>query len=211
MLGRLLLLLILSSCALFKGAEKIKTSDTQKLLASVKTTGEGKGRLHIRQRQYLFGVESVLKDDGDWIMAVSIPLQGEEALIFPSLQETSVADPALESFAARIDAGIRENFKGSVLSGKEFLDALRSTLRFLLSERLKLPVSCTQLSCTMQGEEFTIERDEKSLRIITAFSEHQLITTASNLTGSFFLHTQFRVVSPSQKEDLLSLELFWSE
>lgn len=211
MFSRILILFLLASCSLFKGPQKIGSSDTQKVLASVKVTGEGKGRLHIRERQYLFGVESVLKDDRNWIMAVSIPLHGEEALIFPDLKDGSAEDPAMESFARRIDAGIRENFKGSELTGKDFLVALRKTVRLLLAHKLGLQVSCTENVCKLDDEEFLIEREEKAIRIMTSFSGHKLVTTASNLTGPFFLHTQFRVTSPQVKQDLLSLELFWNE
>ena len=138
MFSRILILLLLSSCSLFKGSEKIRESDLQKNLQTIKIEGEGKGRLHIRERQYLFSFESVLKDNKDWIMAVAIPLHGEEALIFPDLKASSPEDPALESFALRIDAGISENLKGRALKGSDFLAAMRRTLRILLAHKLGL-------------------------------------------------------------------------
>lgn len=211
MFSRILILLLLSSCSLFRGSERISSSDTLKVLSMVKLTGEGKGRLHIRERQYLFGLESVLKDPDTWIMAVSIPLHGEESLTFPGLKNSSDDDAGMESFGNRIDAGIRENLKGSSLYGKEFLVALRKTVRFLFAPKLGLPVTCREQTCTLDGEEFLVEREEKSIRVTTIFSGHQLVTTASNLTGPFFLHTQFRVNSPHLKQELLSLELFWNE
>lgn len=211
MFSRILILLLFTSCSLFKGSEKISSNDTLKILSSVKLTGEGKGRLHIKERQYLFGLESVVKDNDTWIMAVSIPLHGEEALIFPRLKENSDVDPAMESFAMRIDAGIRENFKDSELRGRDFILALRKTVRFLLAPKLGLTVTCSESACRLGDDEFQIEREEKVVRIRTNFSGHQMITTASNLTGPFFLHTQFRVISPLKKQDLLSLELFWNE
>lgn len=211
MFSRILILFLFTSCSLFKGSEKITSSDTQKILSSVKIVGEGKGRLHIRERQYLFGMESVVKDGDTWIMAVSIPLHGEEALIFPRLKENSEIDPAMESFAMRIDAGIRENFKDSELRGKDFIQALRKTVRFLLAPKLGLTISCDETMCRLGDDEFQVEREEKTVRVMTNFTGHQLITTASNLTGPFFLHTQFRVLSPLKKQDLLSLELFWNE
>jgi hypothetical protein len=209
--GLLLFLLILTSCSLFKGSEKIREADILKNIESVRVTGEGKGRLHIREQQYLFGLESVVKENNDWIMAVSIPLHGEEALIFPKLNEKNSDNLELESFAQRIDSGIRQNLKGSSLKGKDFLVAMRKTVRFVLAGRLKLPVTCKESTCMLDGDEFLISKDEKSLRITTPFAGHELITTASNLTGPFFLHTQFRVTSPESKQDLLTLELFWKE
>jgi hypothetical protein len=175
----------------------------------VKVEGEGRGRLHIRERQYLFGIEAVLKDKKDWIMAVSIPLHGEEALIFKNLQEKNNSDSGLDSFAERIEAGIRENLAGTKLKGRDFLDALRRTVRFLLAHKLGLEVSCKENVCQLGEEVFILEKKEKELSVITSFAGHNLIATASNLTGPFFMNTRFRVISPEGKQDLLSLELFW--
>ncbi|MFL5784664.1 MAG: hypothetical protein ACJ76H_08655 [Bacteriovoracaceae bacterium] len=182
-----------------------------KNLEAVRVIGEGKGRLHIREQQYLFGLESVLKENNDWIMAVTIPLHGEEALIFPKLNEKNAENLEMESFARRIDAGIQQNLKNSQLRGSDFIVALRKTVRFLLASRLKLPVTCKKTSCTLDDEEFLIAKGEKTLQITTKLPHHQLITTASNLTGPFFLHTQFKVTPNESKQDLLTLELFWQE
>jgi hypothetical protein len=213
MLSRIAILFILASCSLFKGSEKIKSNDLIRNLDSIKVEGEGKGRLHIQERQYLFGVESLLRADKSWIMGVSIPLHGEEVLLFPALNEMNYDDLFLDSFALRIDAGIRENLKKSNLRGLDFLNAMRKTLRFLLSSKLKLPVSCQTWDkkqvCSMGEDEFFVISEDKSIRIITPFAGHQLITTASNLTGPFFMNTQFKVHNPERKQDLLKLELFW--
>ncbi len=213
MFSRILILLLLTSCSLFKGPEKLKGDDLLKHLQAIKLEGEGKGRLHIRERQYLFGIEALLKDEKDWLMAVTIPLNGEEVLSFPALREEKVASDLTDTFALRIDAGIRENLKGSTLRGEEFLSAMRKTLRFLLAHRLKLPVQCVAFDsekiCSVGEQDFPVTENEKSITITTAFAGHELITTASNLTGPFFTHTQFRVKSPEGKQDLLTLELFW--
>lgn len=213
MFSRILILFLLSSCSLFKGSEKLKGDDLLKHLQAIKLEGEGKGRLHIRERQYLFGMEALLKDDRDWLMAVAIPLSGEEVLTFPSLRDENAPADVMDTFALRIDAGIRENLKGSKLRGDEFLQAMRKTLRFLLAHRLKLPVQCVAFDkekiCSVGEQDFPVSEDEKTITITTAFSGHELITTASNLTGPFFTHTQFRVKSPEGKQDLLTLELFW--
>ena len=146
-------------------------------------------------------------------MGVSIPLHGEEVLLFPALDEQTSDDLSMDSFALRIDAGIRENLKDSKLRGSDFLHAMRKTLRFLLSAKLKLPVSCRTLDknqvCTMGEDEFFVTPAEKSLRIVTPFAGSELVTTATNLTGPFFMNTQFKVHNPDWKQDLLTLELFW--
>ena len=209
MFSRILILLLLSSCSLFKGSEKILESDLQKNLQMIKSEGEGKGRLHIRERQYLFSFESILKENRDWIMAVAIPLHGEEAMIFPDLRNSAPQDPATDSFAMRIDAGIRENIRGSKLKGSDFLAAMRRTLRILLAHKLNLPLNCKAHVCKLDLIEYSVIQDEKTLRIITPFVGHNLVTTASNLTGPFFMNTQFRVISPEKNIDLLTLELFW--
>ena len=115
MFSRIFILLLLSSCTLFKGSEKLRSNDLRKNLESIKVEGEGKGRLHILERQYLFGVESLLREDKSWIMGVSIPLHGEEVLLFPYLDQKNTDDYSMDSFALRIDAGIRENLKNSTL------------------------------------------------------------------------------------------------
>lgn len=209
MFSRILILLLLSSCSLFQGSERIRESDLKKNFQMIKVQGEGKGRLHIRERQYLFSIESVLKENNDWIMAVAIPLHGEEALIFPDLKQGSIEDPALDSFALRIDAGIKENMKGPSLRSSDFLAAMRRTLRLLLAHNLGLPVSCSETVCSLEGFEYVIDKNEKTLRIMTPFAGHNLVTTASNLTGPFFMNTQFRVISTENTADLLTLELFW--
>ncbi len=213
MFSRIFILLLLSSCSLFKGSEKLRSNDLLKNLESIKVEGEGKGRLHIHERQYLFGVESLLREDKSWIMGVAIPLHGEEVLLFPSLDQKNTDDYSMDSFALRIDAGIRENLKNSTLKGADFLSALRKTLRFLLAYRLKLPVNCEAKDkdhvCSLGEDDFLVMSEEKSLRVVTPFAGHQLITTASNLTGPIFMNTQFKVTAPETKQDLLTLELFW--
>ncbi len=209
MLSRILFLLLLTSCSLFKGSEKLSNPDLLKNIEAIKVEGDGKGRLHIRERQYLFGIEAVLKENKSWILAVTIPLHGEEALIFPDLREKNADDPALESFAMRIEGGIRENLKDSDLKASDFLQALRKTLRVLLAHKLGLPLICQENICSINDEVFQIEKKEKEISIITPFAGHNLITTASNLTGPFFMNTRFKVVSPEGKRELITLELFW--
>ena len=207
------MLILLTSCSLFKGSEKLKSDNLLKNLESVKMEGEGKGRLQILERRYLFGIESVLKDDKSWIMGVSIPLHGEEVLLFSQLDQSMADDLTMDSFALRIDASMRENLKSSTLRGSDFLNAMRKTLRFILSPKLKLPVNCQTREkkqvCSLGEDEFFITSDEKTIRIMTPFASHQLVTTATNLTGPFFMNTQFKVLAPEGKQDQLSLELFW--
>ncbi len=213
MLSRFFILIFLTSCSLFKGSEKLSGHDLLKNLQSIKVEGEGKGRLHIHERQYLFGVESLLKENNDWIMGVSIPLHGEELLIFPDLMQEKMDNDEIDSFELRIDAGIKENLKGTSLRGKSFLEALRKTLRFLLASKLKLPVVCRMEEykqiCNLGEDEFIVLFAEKEIRMTYEFAGHQLVTTASNLTGPIFKNTQFRVASPGNKRELLTLELFW--
>lgn len=211
MFSRIFILLLLTSCSLFKGSERLSDPDILKNIQSIKAEGEGKGRLHIRERQYLFGVEAVLKEGRSWILAVSIPLHGEEALIFQDLREKEGEDAALQSFARRIDAGIRENLKDSNLRGQDFLSALRKTLRFLLAHKLGLSINCQENRCSLDEDVFQIEKKEKEISITVPFAGHNLITTGSNLTGPFFMNTRFKVLASGEERELISLELFWKE
>ena len=76
----LILLLYLSACA----TGPVKNVSWDKLWAQVKMEGEGKARLEIPPESWVFSFEAVLKKN-DWLMAITIPLKGEESFAFPGL------------------------------------------------------------------------------------------------------------------------------
>lgn len=214
---RLALLLIFTSCAMFRTAPVLTDKDLSGLLSSVKITGEGKGRLTLGQNQYVFGVDSVLKDH-DWILAVSIPLHGEEVMILRNLRQKVLQDEETESFEKRIQWEFKQRNLDKVVSAEKFLQELRLIIRFILSSELGLKRQCNaqeeDLICELEKEKFIIARTEKKFFIRKHIAEGQVIElVAQNLTDSFFSKNDFHLYT--KKEEMskntpsFSLELFW--
>lgn len=211
-------LFLLSSCALFKGGEKIETKDTEKLLNSFQFTGEGRGRLSLGQNQYVFSFESLLKENHDWIIGVSIPLQGEEVMILPDLKQKEMKDSEFETFEKRI----RDEFKrvklDKALSAEKFLNEMRSLVRFAQASALHLLRKCSphlnEFKCELDGEFFlvSVKKDEF---IVQKILEHgrSVVLEGRNLTESFFSQSNFHLYISNKdfelKKSSFSLELFW--
>lgn len=211
-------LFFLSSCALFTPRPSLKDQELEKLLNSVKLTGEGKGRLTFGQRQYVFGVDSVLKENHDWILAVAIPLQGEEVMIFPDLKQTRVQNEETESFEERIEKDFRQLKLNKIVKSKVFMKELRSLVRFSLSRNWGQKPVCVArqeaYECELDGEKFLVEVSEKDLTVKKSLGEGtSLQLVGKNLTDSFFAQTDIRLFSnerdAKKKISPFSLELFW--
>ena len=192
----------------------------QELIDAVKLTGEGRGRLSFgeSENQYLFGVESVLNDHSDWMIAVSVPFKGEEVLIFPDLKQKNIENDQIDSFGARIQSEFRKLNWTTLFSGKEFLKELRFLIRFQLAASLGLARNCRvqqgEGECILDGETFHLQIREKELKIKKVSSRGSLIIlSAQNLTHSFFSKTQISLYVGTQREQHkrpnFSLELFW--
>lgn len=217
LIKQMTLLFFLTSCALFKGGTSLKDKDQMKLLESVKLTGEGKGRLTLGQSKYLFSVDSVLKENFDWILAVSIPLHGEEVMILPDLKSKTVENEETESFEERIQMEF-QRLKLKDFTSKQFLTELRSLVRFNLSSSWGQQKNCRpqeeHLVCEFDGDQFIVKTTEKEIHISKVLGEDKsLELVAKNLTESFFQQTDiFLYTNKAQKEkkeSSFSLELFW--
>jgi hypothetical protein len=212
----LTLLLCLSSCALFKQSPSLHDKDPQELLKAVKITGEGKGRLSLGMNQYVFSVDSVLQDR-NWILAVSIPLHGEEVMIFKNLNQKVLQDSETESFEERIRLEFKHRKLDKVISPERFLSELRSMVRFILASELNLKRHCdahnSTYVCELEGEKFTISVTEKKFFIHKMLvNGHKLELVAQNLTDSFFLKNDFHLYVDKEdrpQKPAFSLELFW--
>jgi len=218
MLKIMALLFLVSSCSLFRTAPSLKSKDTEKLLDSVKMTGEGRGRLTLGQSQYVFSVDSVLNENFDWILAVAIPLHGEEVMILPDLRKTQVSDEETESFEERIEKEFQRLKLHDKLTSQQFLKELRTLIRFGLAKKLGLERDCKaqqmEFVCVLDGEKFMVEVTEKDLNINKSLGgQNKLQLVAKNLTDSFFEQTDIRLYSDEKemqkKTSSFSLELFW--
>ena len=213
----LALLFLVSSCALFKSSPSLLNKDQETLLKSVKVIGEGKGRLSLGQNQYVFGVDSVLKEH-DWILAVSIPLHGEEVMILKDLKKKTLQDEETESFEKRIQWEFRQRKLEKKISAEKFIVELRSLIRFILAPELNLKRHCNahnkEFVCILDDEKFHITVTEKKYFIHKPLSNgNKLELVAQNLTDSFFSKTDFHLYTASEnttsKSPVFSLELFW--
>lgn len=218
MLKNMALLFLVASCSLFKSAPSLKSQDTEKLLDAVQMTGEGRGRLTLGQSQYVFSVDSILKEDFDWILAVTIPLHGEEVMILPDLRQSQIADEETESFEERIEKEFQRLKLNKKLTSEQFLKELRTLIRFGLAKKLGLNRNCkaqqTEFICDLDGEKFTVDVSNKELNINKSLGEEKrLQLVAKNLTDSFFAQTDIRLYSDEaefqKKASSFSLELFW--
>lgn len=219
MLSRIILiyfLLFFSSCALLK-SEKKQQKAVEDLLTYLPAEGEGRGRLGLHSHQYLFGFESVLKENKDWILAANIPLHGEEVLIFSDLKEAESAKETLDGFELRIERGISDYLISQNKSpelGKTFLRELRALIRLVLHRQLGEKVVCSSEECQFGENIYQVNSTPERLILKkTVGPDYEIEFIALNLKDknykrtSIFLHSQNRA---SSAPALLSLELFWN-
>lgn len=212
----LTLLFFATSCALFKASPSLENRQPEELLKAVRILGEGKGRLSLGDNQYVFGVDSVLKDT-DWILAVSIPLHGEEVMILKNLEKKVVQDVESESFEKRIRWEFKQRKLDKVVSPGTFLTELRLLIRLILSQELKLDRRCNahkgEYSCILDGEIYKITVTDKKFFLHKDLGSGNLLElVAQNLTDSFFSKTDFHLYtneSKLSKKPSFSMELFW--
>lgn len=220
MVRSLLLLFLLCSCAALRPRQSLTQLDPEKLLDAVRVTGEGRGRLSFGQSesQYVFGVESLLNDQTDWIIAVSVPLQGEEVMVLPDLRHKEIQNDDLDSFEDRIQREFKKLKFVTPFSASDFLRELRSLIRFQLAGPLGLKRVCKvrqgQGECSFDGESFRLQLSEKELKINKSATGGSLIQLrAQNLTDSFFKKVQISLYVSTEKDKPnrpdFSLELFW--
>lgn len=209
-------LFFLASCSILKTPQTLETKDKEQLLEAVRLTGEGKGRLTFDQSQYVFNFESVLKENYDWILAVSIPLQGEEVMIFKNLQKKEVKDPNIESFEVRITNEFHKAKLDKTITPDNFLRELRVLVRFILAKQWGGKQYCQEqqeeMICEFEGEKFKLSTHKGQLNISKSLNKgNLLVLEAKILKEQFFERTDIRLKSPQQSSSALSLELFWQD
>ena|SRR5690606_24763510 len=207
-------LLLLSSCALFQKSTSLKQQPIEDILQMVRLTGEGRGRLGLDQNNYIFSYEALIKNGDDWLLAVSVPLHGEEVMLLTNLTSVQPDLSSPQSFEFRLQQEIDQRYWRQRLSGKQYVQELRSMIRFLLAKHLGLKRECRQNNsdiymCEMDGSNFELRVEKGKLRVKKNISaEHQLELLAENLTESFFARTNFLLLS-QKGTSIMSLELFW--
>lgn len=214
-------LFLVTSCGLLQTKPSLKEKDYKELLSAVQTEGEGRGRLSIDQHQYLFSFESALQDNNDWILAASIPLHGEEAMVLMDLTKSKVPSSTPDSLELRIRQEIAAYLKTKPQLPKElsykFIPEFRQLVRFVMVQKLNLKNNCLaekeKILCTLDGEKFEILTDSKQFRIKKFISgDYFLELSGENLTGPIFSKTNFTLHSQNagaKDSPILLFELFW--
>lgn len=198
MLRPVLLFLVLFSCSSLKQPAPSSLTVGQKLSA-VQVTGEGRGRVGLKGKTYVFSYDALLNEKKDWILSAVIPMHGEELLVFPDL--TSASPPSSpESFERRIAAMFKEEL-GSEVSGEKVLQELRSLIRFVLSEKLKIQVDCPECYQVkdQSAKKLVVERD--------LGADGTMSVEGENYQDQRFLRTNFYYTR--QNDRIFSLELLW--
>jgi hypothetical protein len=210
--------LFLNSCSILKPSQSLKSIDKNQLLDSVKLVGEGKGRLTIGNGQYVFGVESILNEKYDWIMAISIPLHGEETLILPDLKFKSSESSAIGPLEIRIKREFIKSGFDKILPADLLSKELRAIIRFnlvsLLGEKRLCKDQIDKFVCQFDGDEFHVIIKDKEIFINRSIENRGVIQlTASNFSGSFFDRTEISYfLTPEDRlrnNTPFRLELFW--
>lgn len=218
MMKYLILILLFTSCSFYKNSHPLINYDAEKLLDSVQLTGEGKGRLTLGQSKYLFGVESVLNENYDWILAVSLPIHGEETLILRDIKKKDVNNQEQGSFELRIKNELEHLELSHFIEPETFINELRSLIRFNLARYWDQKRACRKVSsdliCKFDGDEFHVTVNRKELIINKYFSKSGIIQlSAKNFSDSLFNRTDILFYRSQneldKKESGFSLELFW--
>jgi hypothetical protein len=207
-----LIFFLLTSCGTFKSHTFDVHQDIEALLKSLPMTGEGRGRVGMKGQQFVFSYDALL-DKRDWIFSATIPLHGEELMIFRNLQDFETQSEA-ESFERRIEAQFNEEVDAET-SGKTLVSEWRQLTRFLLSSSLGLSRVCEKNGlddlCKIAGEDrtYTVRKfSEKKLLILRDLASGESIA----LEGENFDNGAFKRMNFSffrKQEKLFSLELFW--
>ena len=208
----------LISCSLFQGRSSLHDQDYQKLLNSIKLTGEGKGRLSLGQNQYVFGVDSILNEKQDWIMAVAIPLHGEEVMLLPDLKKKNIINEETESFEERIENEFKALNLDQNITAQEFHQELRSLVRFSLAPAWGGKPDCALQNsvylCRLDSDEYEVTIMAKEILINKSLGKGRTLQLiGKNLTDSFFTQNDIRLYTKeadlAKKSSSFSLELFW--
>lgn len=211
----------LSGCSLWSNKPSLESVEIKELLSQIRLIGTGKGRLGVKSQQYLFGFDSALKENNDWIFAANIPLHGEEVMIFSRLDLDYEKNASIESLEGRIEQEILGQFTKNPQISKQlmidFREDLRGITRLILSDKLKINKECSKVKsvwkCRLGNKEFDILIVKDEVHVKKNVDKGFVIElVAQNLTASFFTRTNIFFYSArdqNRSHPILSLELFW--
>ena len=214
MLRPFLFLLILASCGSLKSNKFNPDLTVDQILIAVPMTGEGRGRVGMKGQQFVFSFDAVLNERTDWLLSASIPLHGEELMIFPALKD---AEPPAqeESFERRIEAMFKQEVKAKT-SSEKLIHELRHLIRFMLSAKLNIDRQCAmedmvyKCSLAKSAGEYTVqEYAGKKITIHKELAPDEILKVeGESFQDKKFMRTNFYFVTNDEK--IFSLELIWN-
>ena len=209
---RILLLLLLTSCALFQKGPDLRKLPVDSLLDSLTLTGEGRGRLEVDNRSYVFSLEAAYSEEVDqWGLSASFPVYGEEVLIYKKIKTAKITQ--VQNFEKRLLESMPREWH------REFQETSRKIVRFILAKKLSLARTCVQKSddffeCQVENDTFSVRVHADQILVMKKFTNFSITYSGTNLTDSFFDHTSLTVHSYSAQDlakQELNLELFWGQ
>jgi hypothetical protein len=205
--------LFLSACA----TGPVKNVTWDKLWSQVKMEGEGKARLEIPPESWVFSFEAVLKKN-DWLMAITIPLKGEESFAFPGLDRPRPEIvPAADDFRWQVIQALRAASHERSLAypqlGQDFVTYLHHLLRWTHADSLGLARGCDATStkswnCRWDGVPSNWswdERKEEFIGVINLKTDWKIRALFKNLTGSVFKRVTLEVTRKTESASVVEL------
>ncbi len=217
---RLFLLFILVSCA----TTQRKPSTIDELWKKTTLVGEGRSRLEVSPQSWVFSFEAVQKDK-DWLMAITIPTQGEEVFQFPGLDHVEPEiTPSEQDFRWTVIQALREASAKRKLHfpqlGQSFITSLHSMLRLSLADQLGLSRQCRALDeknweCELDSKVSTWNwdvRKEEFTGVISIKQNWLMKLSFKNLTGSVFKRVTIDVIRKTADKEFVEVrqELFFN-
>lgn len=212
MLRPLFLFLFIVSCGSLKTEKINEDLSVDQILSAVPMVGEGRGRIGIKGRNFVFAFDALLKENNDWLLSATIPMHGEELMIFPDLKSKHPVVQE-ESFEQRIERMFQQEL-GDKNSGSKVVQELRGLIRFMLSAKLGLNRECEQKDvealCSLSSESvYTVKNlSEKKISIHREIGTNETIQVeGESFQDGRFLRTNFFFLRKGDR--LFSLELIW--
>ncbi len=209
----ILLLFFVSACA----TRPIKDATWDTLWSQVKMEGEGKARLEIPPESWVFSFEAVMQKN-DWLMAITIPLKGEESFAFPGLDRPRPEIiPEQTDFRWQVVQALREASHERRLSypqlGQEFVTYLHHLLRWVHADALMLQRGCDATSATswkcswddVQSNWTWDERKEEFTGKIEMRADWHMQAVFKNLTASVFKRVTLEITRKTENSSVTEL------
>jgi len=197
-------------------------SNPEGLRDKMSMAGQGKARLEIGSESWVFSFDAGFPVPDRWVMAMRIPLQGEEVFAFDGLAEAVPPPPGEGDFRARVVQALRhtsdERKLGYPQAGQDFVRALHRLLA-LLRPAGRVAMTCREVvadgwSCLHAGQvsRWFWDARKSEARIEFALRGNwRMAAHFKNLTAPVFERVTLEVIRRAEETDHVELrqELFF--